>query len=198
MGEVVIARDGEGYELRHYRDAEVEGLAVKKGAARAREIALYDAAGKYRALKTAPNLRRGWRLMVEGVDELQEALDGFYPAMLGARAALEAGRIAVTPLRETLGRQSGMYAVTRKITDGQANELIAACCNLETGCLKKILWRISGEVAITSLPAEKFEVAAFTGTGERASWPMPCAEACNLLVAKAREVVKQTSNPTTP
>jgi len=198
MGEVLITPGRGEYELRHYLDAGVEGLEAGKGAERARAIALYDGDGRYRPLKTAPNLRRGWRLVAEGLDELQAALDGFYPAMLGARLAMQEGRLRVTPLRETLGRQSGMYAITRKITDGQADALIAARCNLETGCLKKILWEISPGVAVGSLPRDKFDVGALMPDGTRASFPMPCAEACNLLVAKAREVVKEAGNPPKP
>ena len=44
---------------------------------------------------------------------------------------------------------------------------------------------------VTSLPSEKFDVAVNQmGTNEPCI-PLLCAEACNLLVARAREVVKQ-------
>jgi hypothetical protein len=62
-----------------------------------------------------------------------------------------------------------MYRVTQKITDAQARALIDAFC---AGCLKRRLW--DGE------PPR-------AGSGEMA---LLCHEACNLLVAKAREVVK--------
>jgi sirohydrochlorin cobaltochelatase len=185
IGEVAITGE---YELRHYLDADAEGLDTHTTPAAARAIALNDAAGNYRPLKTAPNLRRGWRLILANIGEVHEALDGFYPAMLAERLAFECGRLGVTPLRETLGRQSGMYAITKKITDTQADAMIGAFCRCEggePGCLKKVLWQIAPGVPITSLPAEKFEPA------ERAAIPMLCAEACNLLVARAREVVKQ-------
>ena len=107
--------------------------------------------------------------------------------MLAARLAFDHARLAVTPLRDTLNRQSGMYAVTRKITDSQANTLIHNACRSDCGCLKTILWPIAPSIPVTSLPPDKFRP-----TLDAAQIPLLCAEACNLLVAKAREVVKQS------
>lgn len=185
MGELIVRGE---YELRHYMDAELEGLKLHTGPEAAREIALYDEAGDYRPLKTAPTLRRGWRMMLATIEELHEALDGFYPAMLAARLAFLQGRLGVTPLRETLNRQSGMYAVTKKIGDEQANGMIGGFCRSDGGCLKTILWPIAPGAPVTSLPAEKFDPNAGA-----ARIPLLCAEACNLLVARAREIVKQNA-----
>lgn len=183
IGELVILGE---YELRHHMDLDADGLTLHTTPEAAREIALHDAAGNYRPLKTAPTLRRGWRLTLANIEELHEALDFFYPAMLAARLALQQGRLAVTPLRATLNRQSGMYAVTKRITDPQANALIGSFCRSDGGCLKTILWPIAPGVPITSLPPEKFHPSP-----SRGGIPLLCAEACNLLVAKARETVKQ-------
>jgi sirohydrochlorin cobaltochelatase len=183
IGELMISGQ---YELRHHLDATLDGLTLHTVPEAARDIALYDAAGEYRPLRTAPTLKRGWRLAFGTIGQLHEALDGFYPAMLAARFAFQQGRLGVTPLRETLGRQSGMYAVTRKITDSQAGALIGDFCRTDGGCLKTILWPIAPGLPVTSLPPEKFDPSA-TGSGI----PLLCAEACNLLVAKARETVKQ-------
>jgi sirohydrochlorin cobaltochelatase len=173
------------YEVRHHLDCGLEGLALHSTPEAAYEIALYDEAGIYRPLKTAPTLRRGWRLVLETLEQLHEALDFFYPAMLAARLAMEQGRLAITPLRDTLNRQSGMYAITKKISDAHADRVIGAFCKSDGGCLKTILWPISPGVPITSLPADKFVPATSGGI------PLLCAEACNLLVARAREAVKK-------
>jgi sirohydrochlorin cobaltochelatase len=77
-----------------------------------------------------------------------------------------------------------MYRVTQKLTNGQAQALIGRVCEPRQGCIKTILWRIGPEVPITSLPAEKFICPG----GERL--PLLCHEACNILVAEARKVVK--------
>jgi sirohydrochlorin cobaltochelatase len=180
MGELIIS---EGYELRHHLDAGREGLTLYTAPGAAREIALYDEAGNYRPLKTAPTLRRGWRMGLGAIGDLQEALEGFYPAMLAARLAHQNGKLRVTPLRETLNRQSGMYAITKKMTDEQANATVCAFCNSTSGCLKTILWQIAPGIPITTLPPEK--------SAPHGDFPLLCAEGCNLLVARAREVVKQ-------
>ena len=112
----------------------------------ARDIARYDAAGNYRPLKTAPNLRRGWRLTLATIEELHEALDAFYPAMLAARLAFQQGRLAVTPLRDTLNRQSGMYAITKKhhrFPGRRPHRLLLPHRRRLPGCLKTILWPIA-------------------------------------------------------
>jgi sirohydrochlorin cobaltochelatase len=174
------------YELRHHLDCNAEGLARHSRPEAAHEISLYDDAGNYRPLKTAPTLRRGWRLTLETIEQLHEALDFFYPAMLAARLAMQQQRLEPTPLRATLNRQSGMYAVTKKISDPAADSLVGSFCRSDGGCLKTILWEIAPGVPITSLPPEKFDPSAGRG-----AIPLLCAEACNLLVAKVREAVKK-------
>jgi len=156
----------------------------------ARGIAHFDDAGKFRPLKTAPTLRHGWRLHLANFAELRRALDYFYPAMIGVWASHQRGTLAMAPLRDTLRRQSGMYAVTKRITDAQAQTIIAGFCRTDGGCLKRILWPIAPGVPVTSLPAEKFTAAA-----GRETFPLLCHEACNLLVARAREVVKKSEAP---
>ena len=125
VGEVAVVGAGEGFELCHCADLGRGDLRMDSGATAAREIATYDDAGKFRPLKTAPNLRRGWKLRVADLRELRRALDYFYPAMLGVWLSHTRGELAPVPLRETLGRQTGMYRVTQKLTDDQAQKLIA-------------------------------------------------------------------------
>ena len=199
IGELVILGQ---YELRHYLDASIapngiaESLSSHTVPEAAREIAYYDTNGNYRPLKTAPTLRRSWRLTLSTIGQLHEALDCFYPGMLSARLAFQQGRLAVTPLRSTLERQSGMYAITRKITDSEANGLIGSFCRTDGGCLKTILWPIAPRVSITSLQAEKFD--PLTHHSNQPCIPLLCAEACNLVVAKAREALKQHAAPLPP
>jgi len=203
IGEVRI-RCGEGtFSLTHQADDGCENLKEFVSFEDAREIANLDENGVFRPLKTAPNLRRGWRLVLRDIESLRRALDYFYPAMLGVFFSFREGTLAPLPLRETLARQSGMYAVTRKITDEQANRLIGDFCRSEPGstaapfpgCLKTVLWRVSSNTPITSLPATKFDVP-YDQSGEgRCALPMLCHEACNLLVAQMRETVKRNRPP---
>jgi sirohydrochlorin cobaltochelatase len=80
-----------------------------------------------------------------------------------------------------------MYRITQKLTDAQAQRLIGQTCRSDGGCLKTILWRISPEVPVATLPADKFRPEA-TPSG---ALPLLCHEACNLLVAAARKLVKE-------
>lgn len=193
IGEVLIARrSAGGFGLCHRDDAERADLRTYDGVDAAIEIARYDDAGVYRPLKTAPNLRHGWILLLGSFLEVRRALDHFYPARAAAYTAWHEGRLIATTLRETLNRQTGMYRVAAKIGDEQANSLVAGFCRSEGGCLRTILWKrdASSAPASTLLPAEKFDPAFDqTGRGE-STLPLICQEACNLLVAEARKVAK--------
>ncbi len=76
------------------------------------EIARFDDEGKYRPLKTAPNLRHGWRLLLRDADEVRQAIDFFYPGRIAVWLAYTEGRLNCTSLRATLERQTGMYRVS--------------------------------------------------------------------------------------
>jgi sirohydrochlorin cobaltochelatase len=190
IGEVAIARVGGGFELCHREDLGRNDLRTSLGADAARKIATFDDEGRFRPLKTAPNLCHGWTLHLDDLRELRRALDYFYPAMLGVWVSHGRGELAPVPLRATLGRQTGMYRVTQKLTDDQAQTLIGGFCRSDGGCLKHILWQIEPELPIRSLPAAKLQAPAAIP-----AMPLLCHEACNLLVAQARVVVKKSDNP---
>jgi sirohydrochlorin cobaltochelatase len=174
IGELVIARTEDGWELRHEDDRERTDLTLHTRVEDARHLANLDDAGDFRPLKTAPNLAHGWRLVVRNASELRIALDAFYPAMLGVGESFRRGELRFVPLRATLGRQTGMYRVTQKLTDKQARGMIDGFC---AGCLKQRLWEIDDKNP---------QPVNLVGH----EWPLICQEACNLLVAEARKVVK--------
>src|SRR6476661_8767072 len=162
FGQILITKkEGAGFALLHRDDASLDRLQRYREAKDAIEIAKYDSAGNYRPLKTAPNLRRGWRLELATVEELRRTLDYFYPGRLAVFAAWKTGYLKTTALRETLDRQSGMYRVAAKISDPQINDLVADFCRSDSGCLRTILWKRdrNGVIASTKLPKEKFDPA---------------------------------------
>ena len=197
IGQILIRRiNGDGFAVCHRDDENRGNLEIFRKPEDAIEITRYDGAGNYRALKTAPNLRHGWRLELAGLDELRRALDHFYPGRLAMLPAFEQKRLVTTPLRETLNRQSGMYRVAAKISDEQIDELVGNFCKSNGGCLRTILWERDAVGAIPSskLPPEKFDPKRDqTGRHEQAI-PLLCQEACNLLVAECRSVVKGEAN----
>jgi sirohydrochlorin cobaltochelatase len=193
IGQISIgAKDDGTFSLTHCEDAPRNDLVPYAQADDAAQLARFDDAGKYRPLKTAPNLRHGWRLSLPDRKALGIALDLFYPGRLAAFFAWETGGLVTTPLRETLQRQTGMYRPAAKISDEEADTLVGNFCRSEGGCLRAILWKrdLTGTAASTLLPLEKFDPSHDqTGRG-RPMIPLLCQEACNLLVAEARKVAK--------
>jgi sirohydrochlorin cobaltochelatase len=192
IGQILIEKShGDIFRLCHREDADRRDLISDSDA---REIAKFDDSGKYRPLKTAPNLRHGWRLEVTGLRALRLALDAFYPGRLASLRAFEKETLQTTPLRRTLGRQTGMYRVAANISDSQLNDVVAKFCRSDGGCLRTILWKRddNGAVASTGLPRTKFDPAHDQTGAAESCIPLICPEACNLLVNAAREVVKAT------
>jgi sirohydrochlorin cobaltochelatase len=207
FGQILVRKIGDDFALCH-RDDEARGDLEKfRDPEDAIEIARYADDGNYRPLKTAPNLRHGWCMNLPGSDKLRRALDHFYPGRLAVLIAWQRGQLRSTPLRETLDRQSGMYRIAAKISDAQIDDLVADFCRSNGGCLRTILWKRNqrGAIASAKLPREKFDPAwdqtasvcsrhpagdARDPHSEAATIPLLCQEACNLLVAACRKVVK--------
>src|SRR5438876_2061274 len=205
LGQILIQKTYGSFVLCHRDDEVRNDLQRFKNAEDAIEIAKHDDAGNYRPLKTAPNLRHGWRLELETLEDLRHALDYFYPGRLAVFAACKSDKLQTTPLRDTLDRQSGMYRVAAKIFDSQVNDLVADFCRSNGGCLRTILWKrdADGAIASTKLPKDEFDPARDQATAANppgsatpataaipATVPLLCQEACNLLVAECRKVVK--------
>lgn len=163
-----------GWELRHVADAERNDLTSYEKPEAARHIANVNESGAFRPLKTAPDLMRGWRIVLPDAPSIRYALDYLYPAMAGVWLSHLSGTLNFVPLRETLGRQTGMYRVTQNISDPDARTTVDRFCS---GCLKQRLWEISGPNP-TPPQINPRDI------------PLLCQEACNLLVAEVRKVVK--------
>ncbi len=201
FGQILIRRTSGGgrFVLCHRDDEGREDSQVFRNPEDGVELARYDDAGNYRPLKTAPDLRHGWRLEIAGLSKLRRALDYFYPGRLAVLAAWKENRLTTTPLRQTLNRQSGMYRVAAKISDQQIDDLVGSFCRSGGGCLRTILWKrdVGGALPSTKLPPEKFDIACdqarepgSSTPATRRAIPLLCQEACNLLVSAARKVVK--------
>jgi sirohydrochlorin cobaltochelatase len=202
IGQIFIeAKDDGTFALTHHEDAPRNDLVRYARADDAARLARFDDAGNYRPLKTAPDLRHGWRLLVPDRSALGIALDLFYPGRLAAFFAWETGTLVAMPLRETLQRQTGMYRSAANISGEETNMLVGNFCRSDGGCLRTILWKRDreGTLASTLLPSEKLDPTHDqTGFG-RPTIPLLCQEACNLLVAEARKIVKsEGATPTAP
>jgi sirohydrochlorin cobaltochelatase len=193
IGQIAIRKlDSGGLALSHCDDEGCDDLQLFRSAEDAIELSKFDDAGNYRPLKTAPNLRHGWRLDLATLGELKRGLDYFYPGRLVVFAAWKNGQLRTTPLRETLDRQSGMYRVAAKISDEQIDNVVGNFCRSDGGCLRTILWKrdCRGTIPSTKLAPKEFDpLHDQTGHGERCI-PLLCQEPCNLLVNECRKAVK--------
>jgi len=184
IGEVSITRNvGGTFSLCHVKDRGRNDLQAHHAAHDALFIARNDASGAFRPLHSAPTLNRGWRLELATLDELRLALDFFYPAAAGMAHAQE--KLAAVPLREMLGRQTGMYRFANNITDEQADAMVGRTC-ASTRCLRRILWPLSasrpmsGDAAAKTLPNHAPKAI-----------PLLCIEACTHIVSTARKVARE-------
>ena len=194
FGQVLVRPSAAGFALRHRDESDESRLEVFRNSDDAVAIARYDDHGRYRPLKTAPNLRHGWRMALTSLADVRRALDFFYPGRLATFTAWREKRLQSTPLRDTLDRQSGMYRVAAKISDDQADFAVADFCRSDGGCLRTILWKRdhSGSVPSTRLPGHKFDpnFDQVPGFESDQHIPLICQEACTLLISKCRAVVK--------
>jgi len=194
IGQIEIRRSDLAFALSHRDDVGRRDLR-DYAAEEAIEIAKFDDVGNYRPLKTAPNLRHGWRILVPDLATIISVIDAIYPGRLAVWRVWRSGQLLPTPWRQTLARQSGIYRVAAKISDAQTDDLIGDFCRSDGGCLRTILWKRddSGASPSTRLSLEKFDPAHDQTGGGRTAIPLLCQEACNLLIAAARKVVKGES-----
>lgn len=187
VGEIAITSHDDGsFSLRHVADHDRADLTPFHGPEEARELARYDDSGKFRPLHSAPTLKRGWQLHVTDIGSLRLALDFFYPAALGSSHALEQGRLTATPLRDFLGRQTGMYRFTNTISDEQAHAMVGKIC-ASTLCQRRILWPLTPDQPLANEAASKA-----TACHSENEIPLLCIEACPRIVASARKIAKET------
>ncbi|MES2307319.1 MAG: DR2241 family protein [Verrucomicrobiota bacterium] len=135
------------------------------------EFVKKTSSGNFRSLHAAPTLSRGWKVSPSCFEELVEALRIIYPGAIAHWSDWSQKNIRVTPFLETAERQTGMYHCTRLLNQEQLLSLTQTVC--APGCLKQRLWKPADQI-----PTSPREI------------PLLCPEACNFLIAKAREVVK--------
>ena len=169
FAQVRIRRQPGGFELSHVDDVHPATALKKVATGDARTLAQYDENRAYRPLKSAPDLRRGWRIVVADPQELWDVMNQLYPGALGDWFAMRGGQARVTHYREFVERQTGMYRITAMLTDAQAGRVARACCAARF-CLKRRCWTVEG--LAPDAPAEKSLI--------------PCLEPCAVLLEFAR------------
>jgi sirohydrochlorin cobaltochelatase len=191
LGQVLVKPLAEGgWQLRHLRDENAtEPLAGYTAPESAREIAMHDETGAFRPLKSAPNLKAGWQLDLKNDAELRIAMDFLYPAAMAflEHEIYEDRELKPVHLRETLGRQTGMYRFTNTISDEQAQQLVSEVCH-ESKCLRCITWDLDAKQRFTNVPRGKLNEFVSHGA-DRAR--LLCVEACTFVVSAARSLAQK-------
>ena len=124
-------------------------------------------------MKSAPTLRRGWRVVAAHDQEMEIALNYLYPGALADGHAAAGANPPVTHYREFTARQTGMYRITAMLDDAQAAAVIKACCDSRF-CLKRRLWT----------------VAELEGDSAESSSVIPCLEPCAVFLEFARKAAR--------
>ncbi|GDY21759.1 hypothetical protein LBMAG56_31060 [Verrucomicrobiota bacterium] len=174
LAQVLLRRRAGGFELRHADDADAAEDALKLLATpELRALAQSTVAGAFRPLKSAPNLRRGWRVLAAGEADLETALHILYPGALADWHAAQAATPPVTHYRAFTERQTGMYRITTMLDDPAAERVVRAGCDRRF-CLKQRLWTV-GALAPDSVAAKSL---------------IPCLEPCAILLELARKAAR--------
>jgi len=178
FGQVLIRRVGNGFELRQQsdRDAAPESLATLTGT-ELRTWAQTAEGGAFRPLKSAPNLRPGWRVVAADGGALGLVLHYVYPGAVADWFAARSPQPPVTSYREFTARQTGMYRITTMLSDQIAGAAIRACCPADF-CLKRRLWTVAD---LGSDPPGQKSI-------------IPCLEPCAIMLEFARKVARLEQN----
>ena len=142
LAQALVQKVREGFAMTHVSDREAQSLHDVT-AEQLRDIAQFTSEGKFRPLKSAPTLQRGWRFIAHDSSDLNDALQCLYPGAIADWFAAQCPMPPVTGYRAFTGRQTGMYRVTATLSDTQVEQLARACCAAEF-CLKQRLWTIEG------------------------------------------------------
>lgn len=188
IGQISITSNADGsYTLCHIADLGRRDLEAYHDAHDALSLARHDSSGAFRSLHTAPTLKKGWRLDLPTLGDLRLTLDFFYPAALGMVHSQEKDRLSTVPLRDLLGRQTGMYKFANTISDDQAHAMIGSCC-ADANCLRRVLWPLRPGEPMANEAASKTQPNHVP-----AAIPLLCIEACTHIVSAARKIARENA-----
>ena len=177
FGQIVVIRRAEPYEVRHCSDTktpaeQLELLSAKQLRARLSK----DFAGRFRPLRSAPDLSAGWRALASSSEDLWHILNAVYPGALGDWHAFRQRKKNPVHFPEFAARQSGMFRVVANLNSKQAQCVADACCD-DRLCLKQRLWSTAKNLE-SKHPSNLAEPS------------LVCLEPCSLFLELARRSFK--------
>lgn len=183
-GQVWIRRldGGAGFELRQADDraADAAGLRSVAGT-ELRTLAEITVGGRFRPLKSAPTLVRGWRCAVESEAGLAAALQALQPGALADAWAWETGIAPADRWEDVVGRQAGRGRELASLSGEALAAVVVAGCH-PAACLDRRCWTAPG-------------VPAGPTDGKGA---IPCLEPCGAFLAFAQACARTEQAATVP
>lgn len=165
IGQLTITRLESGYRLEG-PPGEAEPEEWPGDADRLRERVRHTDAGRYRPLRGARDLPAGWFCLCPDADVLAACIEAVYPLALTHLQQAETRTLRVIPITETFRRQAGRYAAAGNLDDDGRRRARAVLCSR---CVRTPVW--AGD--------------AMEGDGA-----IPCPEACSVMMALCRAMVK--------
>lgn len=171
--EVLIQSTGSEFTLRHAADRNTPNNLLKRiTIPEVRNLAMFNAVGQFRPLRSSPDLARGWVLSCPSANDLWRALQELYPGSIPDWFAAQSGA-SPTNYREFTNRQTGMYRISSMLSDAQAAQVTRAACHPRF-CLKQRLWTVPG-LAPDSAATKSY---------------IACLEPCAVLLELARKATR--------
>ncbi|HTI68402.1 MAG TPA: DR2241 family protein [Candidatus Limnocylindria bacterium] len=144
FGEVLIRASDSSFTLCHVANTDCDPNSLEMvEVAGLRALAANTERGDFRPLKSAPNLRHGWKSTVSDPGELETAFSHLYPGSIADWYAVSHSQPHITGFREFVDRQTGMFRTAALLNDASASEAIRATCDKRV-CVKRRLWTIDG------------------------------------------------------
>lgn len=168
VGQVLVRRCDDEFELCHIEDRDLADLAAVP-LSELRVIGQFTASHEYRPLRAAPTLRRGWHCRARNQTELETAMQHLYPGALADWYAAQQPEPPLTPLRDFINRQTGVYHLAAELGEAELREVVETCCDRRF-CLKRRLWPAAG------LAPDAIDEKTV----------IPCLEPCAILLEFAR------------
>ncbi len=180
LGELVVEPRGTGWEVRGPRAGAAETCELDASNLESiRQRVLCDDGGRYRPLSGAPSLPGGLQFTAADAVELRAAIEVIYPLATHHIAAESEGQLRMTTLDNVLERQSGRYAKAAKLSDrGRAIATEVVCGQ----CVRTPIW--------VDFDASIGRVRNDEATGSSPGGPIPCPEACSIMVSFCREAAQ--------
>lgn len=190
IGQVRIRQQDSHWIFNHIDDGEPKLPCQCSSLDQARQWARWDAAGEFRPLKTAPNLKPGVCLRFDDDASALKALDILYPAALAVARRHEQGDLEATPLRHLLARQTGMYRFVNSLSDEACGEVVARSC-AQTKCLRRILYGLDKDKPLPPVAEAKTGMQAGQCVAADQAIPLLCIESCSHILSAARVRAKR-------